>query len=151
MRTRPITVALRYGLAVLFLGSLGAAYGCQPEQAAEQRTTKEPLEEEDMPSCAPDVTYRTVAKPFLDQYCRDCHSKAAADAGAKVPHVFTNEASVRELGLHIYEALENEVMPPLEDEPELPTPSFKERKAMLEWLECSGATAVPEDDHEGHE
>ena len=151
MRTRHITPVLRRGFAFLFLAFLAnGAYGCQPEKSAEQSTT-EPLGESEMASCAPDVTYRSVAKPFLDQYCRDCHSNAAADAGMKVPHVFTNEASVKKLGPHIYEAIENEAMPPLEEDPELPRPSFRDRKAMLDWLTCSGAAAEPEEEHDEHE
>ena len=147
MRTRHIPRGLGRCFALLsFAGWVSVAYGCQSEGSGEQRMT-EPLGESET-SCGPDVTYKAVAKPFLDEYCRDCHSKAAADAGAKVPHVFSNEAVVKELGAHIYEVIENRTMPPLEDDPELPKPSSKDRRAMLEWLECSGAAAEPEEEHD---
>lgn len=116
--------------------------------------------------CPKDVTYEKVARPFFDEYCGNCHSEAVREEPEDgeeqeedgeqqdgdvldVPHIFDTERNIRELGAHIYEAIEDETMPPLESDMELPRPSFKDRRGILEWLECSGAfEAEPEEEHE---
>jgi hypothetical protein len=89
-----------------------------------------------------------VAKPFLNEYCRGCHSEKVANADApEVPHIFDREADVRAAGEHVYKAIEAKTMPPLNVVDDLPVPTSKERRAMLAWLDCSGAR---EGSHAGH-
>lgn len=138
-------LGLLIAVAVASVASLAAA-GCGDKATPETDLVMSSEKEEE--DCPADVTYKKVAKPFFDEYCRGCHSeKVASEDAPEVPHMFDTEADIRAAGQHVYEALEGKTMPPSDAEEDLPMPTSKERKAVLEWLQCSGAT---EESHAGH-
>lgn len=132
---------LPFASAIVAIAILPSACG---KDATASLPSTDPAEDE----CAEGVTYRAVAKPFLDVYCRSCHGGAPVDGTAQpAPHTFPSERAVRQLGAHIHEVISERTMPP-PDEQDLPRPSNKERRAMLGWLECSGA--LEDEATEGH-
>ena len=83
-------------------------------------------------TCATHVSYETVGEPFLEKHCLRCHGD---EVGGVLGggHVFASEAELAEHGHDAYEAVESRTMP--KDGANVPE---AERRAFLEWLECSG-------------
>jgi len=88
--------------------------------------------------CTTDQTWAKVANPILDDNCRTCHNAADAEklGGG---HDFTNEAQVRDHGHEMFEKVESGEMPPKGFEI-----AAADKNALLDWLECSGASKAGE-------
>ena len=86
--------------------------------------------------CAAGQSFKAVADPFLDKYCRTCHgATTAAKLGGE--HDFSKEAEVFEHGHAMVENLTGGGTPMPPEGSKQPTAADKQK--FLDWLECSGA------------
>jgi hypothetical protein len=90
-------------------------------------------------ACTADQTWAKVANPILEDNCRSCHGVATAEKLGD-GHQFTTEADVREAGHVMYELVESGEMP------KGGKMAAADKQALLDWLECSGASK----EGEGH-
>jgi len=89
------------------------------------------------------LTYDNFGKPFMENYCTDCHSselKGKARHGAPIYHDFDTFLGIMQVANHIdsWSAAGpnavNEIMP--ENDPK---PSTEERYQLGEWIACERA------------
>ena len=83
------------------------------------------------PACSTTVTYQTVGAPFVDSWCRGCHSIDATTrqrAPANINFDTLDEIRVRLLDVDSTVSLRT--MPPAGG------PSDDERALMVTWLRC---------------
>jgi uncharacterized membrane protein len=95
-------------------------------------------------TCETGVSYAAVGKPFADQFCVSCHGKdvdVGDRVGAPEDVNFDTEAGLREHGMHVFEEVMEEMMPPKDSK----QPTADQRADFLDWLECSGASKVEHD------
>lgn len=94
-------------------------------------------------TCKPDQTYQAVGKPFIDKYCISCHSKDSDDrVGAPEDINFDDLAGIRDHGMHIFDEVREEEMPPKAADEQ---PDGDARAPFLEWLECEGISKLEHD------
>lgn len=91
----------------------------------------------DTSNCEPNQNFEMVGKPFVTQYCLDCHSENASEQLRATAEgvMFDDEDGIREHGTHVYERVRDETMPPA-DHPD--QPDGDARVKFLDWLDCSG-------------
>jgi cytochrome c5 len=116
------------------LGALLALGACGDDSGDGDHAQEEAGE-----GCPPELTYASVAEPFLEAHCELCHSpKTAASLGDG--NVIDSEARIREHGKGLYDLVLSGEMPKSGG----PVPA-DEKKDFLDWMECSGATASGHD------
>jgi hypothetical protein len=121
------------GLAVRTIAVLALVAGCGHE----------PLFGPPTESVCPDgstLTYQSFGKPFMEEYCTDCHHselRGAERHGAPSFHDFDTVFGIRAVSNHIDEttaagpAAINDGMPRQE-----PFPTLDERYLLGEWIAC---------------
>lgn len=86
------------------------------------------------------LTYENFAKPFMEEYCTDCHSSqrsGAARHGAPSFHDLDTLFGIKAVSSHVDEttaagpAATNRGMPPAS-----PYPTQREREQLGEWIAC---------------
>ena len=92
------------------------------------------IDDYDSPDGGTTLDYQSFGKPFLDQWCNDCHSRGSTDRqGAPDDIVFDSPSDVRRFKARIFarSAADNDSMPPGPDDP-----PRAERERLAEWLAC---------------
>lgn len=93
------------------------------------------------------LTYHNFAKPFMEKYCNECHSRSLRGEdrqGAPSFHDFDTLNGIRVVWDHVDMTsasgpnATNDSMPP-----ESPTPTLEERKQLGEWLACDMPEGTP--------
>ena len=92
-------------------------------------------------TCKPEQTYQAVGKPFVDEYCIGCHSESSKDRGGAPEDVnFDDLAGIRDHGMHVYEEVKDETMPPKAST--YAQPDGDARVKFLDWLDCEGISEL---------
>lgn len=80
---------------------------------------------------AEDTEFHTLAKPFLQTYCMDCHSSDAAEAGVVLDHLNGVTAENADLWKSVWEQVALKAMPP-KDSGDLPKLTDRHRLSL--WI-----------------